>query len=747
LAFWLDKPEYIMADGDTPMPPVPDAPPAAEGEDDEDLLSGSEEEDSENDEEDGAGDSDDECAEFDDSKSPEEQLLDYSYSALKVVNCDFLGDFGAAEMFMIDGDALIAKALVDRLLDTTCGGQMLHLVYTVEALLQGLKQRGAHFELFFFEGNRTLWQKMGARARGARAVVLRHFQLVNKQRELQGQAPAVGIHLLPGGWWSGGPEFQTMVDKVGPAYMMTDFGWCGAEDKLVLSITRSFVHFLHANFIQVVTICDVSIEGSRTFASNMQPARKPTTRAKFAQAMAQLVSNNKTALDAPVSGGAGGASVGPGDAAEATFIAALKTVTSAKAGGDKTDGLASALAVSAALSKLVPLTERSFVITDQALCAWKAGAAGWAAAAEDFMSAMNEAVAAVLDNENNGTALLGGVTKDGSIRLADVVDGRLFLVVLVRCLAGGIKLSPEISAAAQKLFATANGKKPAGAAGGDEKASDELVKSIQNEAQNRKALETIKPVLLPMEGKDLLQTVQGDLAGDMVKYEDSSFDHAKHTLGKYRDKRYKDVEPFGDEPDPFSYKVGEDIVTMKKANKWNNAARQAQLKARYASGYIDSLLLGAPIKRQVIAQPMTAEDFERRKVEGRARLDEEAEQARRAAKKGGGAAAERPESSKPDKKDKKDKKAGVGKGQQGSGKADAIRAEAEAKRLADKMQNKRSNLEHVVKNAPKVRAKRECCVFAMSYLVCKSTCGEVYIIWNDNDILNRIRISKWRSTR
>ena len=33
------------------------------------------------------------------------------------------------------------------------------------------------------------------------------------------------------------------------------------------------------------------------------------------------------------------------------------------------------------------------------------------------------------------------------------------------------------------------------------------------------------------------------------------WDHAKHVLGKYRDKRYKDVEPLGDEPDPFSYKV------------------------------------------------------------------------------------------------------------------------------------------------------------------------------------------------
>ena len=35
------------------------------------------------------------------------------------------------------------------------------------------------------------------------------------------------------------------------------------------------------------------------------------------------------------------------------------------------------------------------------------------------------------------------------------------------------------------------------------------------------------------------------------------------------------------------------------------------------------LLQGAPVKRQVIAQPMSAEDFERRKEEGKKRLDEQ----------------------------------------------------------------------------------------------------------------------------
>ena len=556
-----------------------EAPPKEEEAEDGEIL-----EDEEEEEEETGGDSDDDCDGIDASLPPAEKLLHYSYNAIKVVPTDFLGDFGAAEPFMIDGDALIAKALSDSLLDTTCGGQMLHVVWTVENILQDLRQRGAHFELFFFEGNLGLWHKMGARARAARAVVMRHFQCANKKREVQGMQPAVVINVLPGGWWSGGPEFRAMVDKVGPAYMMTDFGWCGAEDELVLAITRSFVHFLHANFVQVVTIADMSVEGSRTLANNMQPARNPATRRLFAQAMQKLVSDNKEALDAalPDTGSAG--ALGSGDIVDVTFVAALKKVVSDQAGGDKTGDLAAVLALATAMSKLIPLSERAFLIPDDALQAWKAAAPGWMSAAEAFMEAMNAAVACVLEDPSNAAALLASVTKDSNMRLADIVDGRLFLVILARCLAGGIKLSPELSAAAQKLFAGAcpgdarvAGKKPAGASSGDEKASDELIKAILAQAQDRKSKETLSPVLLPLEGKDLLKTVQAELEGKMTKYENTAWDHGKHTLGKFRDRRYKDVEPFGDEPDPYSYKVQEDVIVMKKANKWNNAARQAQV--------------------------------------------------------------------------------------------------------------------------------------------------------------------------
>jgi hypothetical protein len=63
------------------------------------------------------------------------------------------------------------------------------------------------------------------------------------------------------------------------------------------------------------------------------------------------------------------------------------------------------------------------VIPDAALAAWKAGAASWASAAEEFMAAMNAAVASVLEDANNAATLLGSVTKESASRLPDVVDG------------------------------------------------------------------------------------------------------------------------------------------------------------------------------------------------------------------------------------------------------------------------------------------------------------------------------------
>ena len=82
------------------------------------------------------------------------------------------------------------------------------------------------------------------------------------------------------------------------------------------------------------------------------------------------------------------------------------------------------------------------------------------------------AIAQVLEDSGNVSALLNGVTKSANIRLADVLDGRLFLVVLAKSLSGGMKLAPDLSGAAQKLLTAAcpgasqvAGKKPASVSG------------------------------------------------------------------------------------------------------------------------------------------------------------------------------------------------------------------------------------------------------------------------------------------
>ena len=87
---------------------TPTVPAPAEGEevaeDDEDEF----DEELEEEEEDDANCSEDETPSRDENVAPHEYLLDCSYEAIKICNIDFLTDFGSAEPFLVDGDALVA---------------------------------------------------------------------------------------------------------------------------------------------------------------------------------------------------------------------------------------------------------------------------------------------------------------------------------------------------------------------------------------------------------------------------------------------------------------------------------------------------------------------------------------------------------------------------------------------------------------------------------------------------------------
>jgi hypothetical protein len=184
-----------MADeegGQTPVTPLP--PPGSSEEMDVDG-SGSDEESSEA--ESMGADSDDETPEYDENRPPEEQLMDFAYCAIKIVNCDFLSEFGAADPCVIDGDSLVAHALTDPLLTPGGAAQSLHVVHIVESILAAMTKRGANFQVFFFEGNMALWDRMGPTACAMRELVMNHLLMANAQVQAAPPHPSSPDHHTP----------------------------------------------------------------------------------------------------------------------------------------------------------------------------------------------------------------------------------------------------------------------------------------------------------------------------------------------------------------------------------------------------------------------------------------------------------------------------------------------------------------------------------------------------------------------
>ena len=179
-----------MADEEGAQTPV--APIPTSGEEMDVEGSGSDEESSEA--ESMGADSDDETPEYDENRPPEEQLMDFAYCAIKIVNCDFLSEFGAAEPFVIDGDSLVAHALTDPLLTRGGAAQSLHVVHIVESILASMTKRGANFQVFFFEGNMALWDRMGPTACAMRELVMNHLLMVNAQVQLNPHPPTLQTH-------------------------------------------------------------------------------------------------------------------------------------------------------------------------------------------------------------------------------------------------------------------------------------------------------------------------------------------------------------------------------------------------------------------------------------------------------------------------------------------------------------------------------------------------------------------------
>eukprot|EP00284_Hemiselmis_tepida_P005434 CAMPEP_0174951038 /NCGR_PEP_ID=MMETSP1355-20121228/94642_1 /TAXON_ID=464990 /ORGANISM="Hemiselmis tepida, Strain CCMP443" /LENGTH=624 /DNA_ID=CAMNT_0016198679 /DNA_START=48 /DNA_END=1919 /DNA_ORIENTATION=+ len=563
----------------------------------------------------------------------EAQMVSLCYDQVRVQTCDFLSEFGAAEQFLIDGESMVAWALCNPLLDNTHGGQTLHAAHIIESALQSLRERGACFEIFFFEGYAPLWRQQGDLHCMARELLIKHLSLAAAQAKLEGRPQPIRAHMIPGGWWMEGhtAAWDSLLDVYGPAFIMADYGWCGSEQGgAPQAITRGFVHHCHARGLNVVTVADLNMDGSHCMSGNLIPPDEPLVRLRFQQGISVLLEKHAATLSAqenppsnievPSGGGL--------DARGLLVAAGLRKALSSGGGGKNAqDAL---FCCCSALQDRLPLSQRAFPACGEAFSSWRA-ASDLAREGLSFLALLQRSLTAVMRAPANQAPLKAGLSKGGPLRVADAIDGRLFAVLLAKASTGALDLPAEVAAAAKAMASAAGCTAACGAklSGGDAKASEALLSALADAAKARH--EARGASLIPLSEKPLLRRVLGDMAAKLEAAEEADFDPAKVELGKYRDRRYRDVEPLGDEPDIYSFKIGEEEYVARKANKWNNVGRRAQLKARWSSGYIDSLLEGTPCRRQVIAQNMAPEEFERRRQQAVERLANDAEMERRAA--------------------------------------------------------------------------------------------------------------------
>ncbi|PGH12600.1 hypothetical protein AJ80_06658 [Polytolypa hystricis UAMH7299] len=119
------------------------------------------------------------------------------YASLKSRTVDLIGDYAGDELFIIDGDSLLAHTFSDEKLDFNPGFQLLHATYILENLLRGLHQRKCNFHIVFFEELAPLCiphnmpDRLHSRCLLAREAIVQHLQ-----KHLAASAPSIEVKVF-----------------------------------------------------------------------------------------------------------------------------------------------------------------------------------------------------------------------------------------------------------------------------------------------------------------------------------------------------------------------------------------------------------------------------------------------------------------------------------------------------------------------------------------------------------------------
>lgn len=147
-----------------------------------------------------------------DDNSKIDELMKWA-TALRPDTLDLFSDFGGANVFIIDIDALILELFCDKHLLWQKGAQTLHAVYLVEQALHNFSVRGGLFEVVCFtESSNIIWKKFGPNRLFAREVILLHLR--------QGIKHPFKTFTT---WWS--QEFKDYLQAVQPSFVTVATGF------------------------------------------------------------------------------------------------------------------------------------------------------------------------------------------------------------------------------------------------------------------------------------------------------------------------------------------------------------------------------------------------------------------------------------------------------------------------------------------------------------------------------------------
>jgi hypothetical protein len=347
-------------------------------------------------------------------------LTNWSHMRLRMRWLELLTEFGATNLFFIDGDSLVLEFLRESHIAWGLGTpQLLHYVYTIERFLNNLLECGCLFRVVFWKSYRSRYaglklngEDVGAAALLARDVVLTHLKSLSH----------IDVEDSFDNWW--GPEWAAYLEIESPGFVMLS-SLRGFDAGQVTDIARAYVLYLYSERISMAEISPIQFTDNRIFTFCLEPYDR-RMELKIVPALKSLLQANfakdSVASDAPLT-------VSKEYIAGARSWRWIVSTQAAKALFATQPALAKVFLLHTAFLGNTSLRDRSWRVP-----AFKAGKG---------VETLRSFLCSVTTHLDSATVALGSANHAVDVTVVDLIDWRMF-VLLVKSFSsskGSLKLA------------------------------------------------------------------------------------------------------------------------------------------------------------------------------------------------------------------------------------------------------------------------------------------------------------------